>query len=363
MDRTDWNGPQNSGQYPPAEGVYYPDAQYIEEVPASEVDMLNDDYPFEEPEQAPELRHERSDSLYSRSEPFWNRVVELPRDGEEYPRDPNYWNHPEELSDERMLYVDSDHLSDKLRKFLGAKALWITLGVIAVIVAVGMLLGNAFLQVKHIEVVGNVNVPAEEIIAASQLELGMSTLRIDRSEVAQRISRRPDMVCTLVDVSFDKVTLHVHELEPVTYLIHNGMTATLDNRGRVLELSREILSGSDRLIRVSMSNVSRCNKGQNLTLTSGNLSVYTQILVELKAMNRLSLIGELDMTRMDSITMMTRDGILIRMGNQEDIHQKLRAATIVYDVVKARYSQGGVEGGTIIVVDPVNPSYKPPAQP
>lgn len=361
MDRTDWNSPQNSGQYPQAEGAYYPDAQFIEEVSASEVDMLTDDYPFEEPEQAPELRSERSENVYSRNEPFWNRVVELPRDGESYPRDPNYWNHPEELSDERMLYVDSDHLSDKLRKFLGARALWITLGVIAVITAVGLLLSSAFLQVKRIEVVGNVNVPAEEIIAASQLQIGMSTLNIDHDAVAARISRRADMVCTLVDVSFDKVTLHVHELQPVTYLIHNGMTATLDNRGRVLDLSREVLSSSDSLIRVSMNNVTRCNKGQNLKLSTGDLSVYTQILVELKAMGWLQAIGELDMTRMDSITLKTRDGVLIRMGNQEEIHQKLRAATIVYGVVMAQYSSGGVEGGTIIVVDPVNPSYMPPS--
>lgn len=362
MDRTDWNSNGGSGQYPPVDGAYYPDAQYIEEVPASEVDMLADDYPFEEPEQAPELRHERSDNVYNRREPFWDRVVELPRDGEAYPRDPNYWNHPEELADERLLYIDSDRLPDKLRKFLGAKALWITLGVIAVITAVGLLLGSAFLQVKTIEVVGNVNVSAEEIIAASKLEIGMSTLNIDHEAVAQRISRRPDVVCMLVDVSFDKVTLHVHELEPVTYLIHNGMTATLDNRGRVLDVSREVTTTSDKLIRVSMNNVSRCDKGQNLVLTTGDLSVYTSILVELKAMNWLHMVQELDMSRMDSITLTTRDGILIRMGDQEEIHQKLRAATTVYNVVMEQYYFSGVEGGTIIVVDPVNPSYMPPAQ-
>ena len=42
------------------------------------------DYPFEEPEMAPELRSQRSDNLYSRSEPFWERIVEVPQEGEEY---------------------------------------------------------------------------------------------------------------------------------------------------------------------------------------------------------------------------------------------------------------------------------------
>lgn len=316
--------------------------------------------PFEEPEQAPELRSQRSENLYSRSEPFWERVVELPAEGEEYPRDPNYWNHPEELADDRMLQVDSGLLRDRIRRLLGARVLWIFLAVLASLLGLWVLIHSTFMQIKSITVEGSGTLTAQEIIELSQLYVGMSTFDVDAEKVAERIERQGTMRCTLVDVAFDKVVLHVRPRIPVATIKHNGRLLTLDERGWVLGMSNDLEVQLEGLIDVSGLDVRRSSMGQPVTLnTPSRLTAYTQILIELRAMGGLDMIEELDLTSMDSITLKTTDDFLIQLGNEKRIHEKLRAMMIVHEVVLEKGYHGGQDGGTIVVSDPTSPTYMP----
>lgn len=354
MDTTRWNDAFQTGEQ-----------QILPETDPSEQSSVegegyDPEYPFEEPEQAPELRSQRSENLYSRSEPFWERVIELPGEGEEYPRDPNYWNHPEELADDRILQVESGRLRDRVKGVLGSRALWIFVAVLAVLVLTWTVIHNSFMQVKSIMVVGNTTVSAEEVIALSQLKLGMSTFSIDDELVIQRIEREGFLRCTLVDVSFDKVVIHVRERVPVASIQHNGQLVTLDDRGWVLSVSNNLSSVQEGLIAVTGLDVRRCSTGQAVTLyTPSRLTVYTQILIELKAMKGLDMIVELDMTSMDSITMKTNDGFTVQLGSESRIHEKLRAMMIVREVVLEKGYYGEQVGGTIVVSDPTSPTYRP----
>lgn len=311
--------------------------------------------PFEEPEQAPELRADRSENLYSRDEPFWNRVVEVPQNGQQ-PRDANYWNHPDVMDTDRMLYVDSDTRMQKLRKFLGSGAVKKFLAIFAVIVVVAVILYSALFQVRTITVVGNTTIPTQEIIRLSGLKAGQSSMTIDDEAVMRRIGGNRYLRCTLVDVQWDSVTIHVKERVPAAYINHNGMVVMLDNRGFVLEESLSAYATYDDLVRVFGMDVRRSALGQQITLNSSTqLETYTQILVELKAMRGIQLLSELDMTSMDSIYLATSDGFYVRLGSEDSIHEKLRAFMITRD----RVLQMGYTSGTIDVTDPGRPTFAP----
>ena len=355
MDTNRWNDAFQTG-----EQTALPDTE-PSGVPEPDDAAYDPAYPFEEPEQAPELRSQRSDNLYSRSEPFWERVIQLPAEGEEYPRDPNYWDHPEELADDRLLQVESGLLRDKVKGMLGSRALWIFVGVLAALVLTWTVVHNSFMQIKSITVVGNTSVPTEKVIELSQLKEGMSTFSIDDEQVIERIEREGFLRCTLVDVAFDKVVIHVREREKVATIRHNGQLVTLDDRGWVLEVSNDISQTVDGLITVTGLDVRRCSIGQAVTLhTPSRLTTYTQILIELKAMKGLDMIVELDMTSMDSITLKTDDGFTVQLGNESRIHEKLRAMLIVREVVLDKPEYGGQDGGTIVVSDPTSPTFRPP---
>lgn len=314
------------------------------------------DSPFEEPEQAPELRENRSENLYSRDEPFWDRVVDIPENGADIKLDENYWNHPDVLDTDRMLKVDGATGLQKLRRFLGSGTVKKVVGIVAIVVAVAAVLYSTLFQVRSISVVGNVNVSAEEIIRLSGLKIGQSSMTIDDEKIMRKVEGNRYLRCTLVDVQWDSVIIHVKERTPAVYIMHNGMVIVLDNRGYVLEESLNAQADSEALIQVIGLDVRRCALGQQISLNStSQMETYTQILVELKAMKGLSLLRELDMSSMDSIYLGTRDGFYVRLGSEESIHEKLRA----FMITRERVAEMGYSGGTIDVTDPGRPTYSP----
>lgn len=314
------------------------------------------DSPFEEPDQAPELRENRSENLYSREEPFWNRVIDDPGSGRDMPKDPNYWNHPDMMDTDRMLVLDVGSKKEKLHRFLGSGAVKKFLLIVAIITVVAVILYSALFQVRTISVVGNTSIPAEEIVRLSGLKVGQNSVSIDDESVMRRVESNRYLRCTLVDVQWDSVTIHVRERVPAVYINHNGMVVVLDNRGNVLEESLNSEAGYSGLVQVIGLNVRRCALGQQITLENrSQLQTYTQILVELKAMKGLSLLSELDMSIMDSIYLATNDGFYVRLGSEESIHEKLRAFMITREAVL----EMGYRSGTIDVTDPGRPTYSP----
>ena len=334
MDKNGWN----TGSQPPVK----PDTQGFN--------------PFEEPEQAPELREKRSENLYSRDEPFWERVVDAPDASGDFRRDVNYWNHPDVMDTDHLLHVDNDTALQKVGKFLGSDAVKKVIGIVTVVVLVAIALFGTVFRVHAIHVSGNTTVTDEAIIRLSGLKVGQSSMTIDDEEVMRKIESNRYLRCTLVDVQWNAVTLHVKERVPAVYINHNGMIVTLDNRGFVLEESLASETGFESLVKVSGMNVRRCALGQQIALQSANqLEAYTQILVELKAMKGIDLLRELDMSSMDSIYLTTRDDFFVRLGSEDDLHAKLRA----FLITREKVLQMGYAKGTIDVTDPGRPTYLP----
>ena len=334
MDKNGWN----TGGQPPVK----PDTQGFN--------------PFEEPEQAPELREKRSENLYSRDEPFWERVVDAPDASGDFRRYVNYWNHPDVLDTDHLLHVDNDTALLQVGKFLGSDAVKKVIGIVTVVVLVAIALFGTVFRVHAIHVSGNTTVTDEAIIRLSGLKVGQSSMTIDDEEVMRKIESNRYLRCTLVDVQWNAVTLHVKERVPAVYINHNGMIVTLDNRGFVLEESLASETGFENLVKVSGMNVRRCALGQQIALQSANqLEAYTQILVELKAMKGIDLLRELDMSSMDSIYLTTRDEFFVRLGSEDDLHAKLRA----FLITREKVLQMGYAKGTIDVTDPGRPTYLP----
>ena len=316
--------------------------------------MADKSSPFEEPEQAPELREKRSENLYSREAPFWNRVVDEDEAFRDGARDPNYWNHPDVMDTDRMLQFDNDTKLQKVRKFLGSGTVKKTLLMTAVLVVIAVILYSALFQVRTIQVVGNSTISDQEIIRLSGIRVGQSTMTIDDHAVMRRVEGNNSLRCTLVDVQWDTVIIHVRERVPAAYIRHNGMVQVLDNRGYVLWESRNITVPAGNLVQVAGLEVRRSEPGQQIVLTNRTqLETYTQILVELKAMKGLALIRELDMSSMDSIYLATHDGFKVRLGSEESIHEKLRA----FLITREKLLEMAAGPGTIDVTNPARPTF------
>ena len=348
MDGRGWN----TGNQPPV-GKQNPTGS---QKPVGE--KWQNDSPFEEPEQAPELRDSRSDNLYSRDEPFWNRVVDAHMPASQQVRDANYWNHPDIMKEDKLLRFDNETPKEKFRRWLGSDTLkWFLAGTAVLVLILALVYWSG--QVRVINVVGNVTVPYQEVVERSGIKEGQNGWSIDEEAVMRRVESHRYLRCTLVDVHLDTVTIHVRERVPKAYMNHNGMLITMDNRGYVLEETLDSAAEDTSLVKVSGLSVRRCALGQKVNLSMAEqLETYTKILVELEAMKGLSMIRELDMTSMDSIYLVTTDDYQVRLGDEEKIHEKLRAFMITKQALGEMSDTRG-RTGTIDVADPAGPSFMP----
>ena len=287
--------------------------------------------PFDEPGEAPELRMDRSENLYSREDRFWDHV-ESAQEGAHTTR------------------VASSPKAE------GHTLRWLVL-IVAVAAAVGFLIYGAVFRVRSVTVEGCRAISQEEVICLSGISMGMNTFAINEDQVEAGIESNRYLSFVCVDKQLpDKVVIQVRERTPAAQVTYCGIAYTLDNRGMVLEESQNTSVKPDGLVMVGGLNIRRCKLGETVQLQSDRqMSVYTELLVELKVMSALNDVSELDLSDMDNLFLVSRDGYTVRLGDSSGLHAKLRAMLLTREHLSAT----GHSGGTIDVSTPVNPTYTP----
>lgn len=304
--------------------------------------------PFDDTGFAPELRAERSENLYRRSDSFW-RSPGTEDPVAQPPRDPDYFNHPAQFEATR---------ASKPRGRRGSWVIALVSCVAILLMVVAILFASPFFAVREIRVVGNSRVPTEEIVERSGLKEGMNRFWVNAEDVTERVQGNCYLICELVHMpDRNTVEIRVREREVAAVIDYNGLMYYADNRGMILEeFANRTSIPLDGKVLVGGLSIRRCDVGRTITLTdSSQLDVYNEILVELKVMSALDRFEELDMSSMESIFLTTWDGYSVRLGDGTDIHRKLRSALLTLDAL-----QGTMYGvGTIDVTTPVNPTFYP----
>lgn len=285
--------------------------------------------PFDEPGEAPELRHSRSDHLYDMEDRFWDTV----------PGKPSGKN----TKKQQPLKAESHTMR------------WMIL-IVAVLAVVAALVYGTVFQVNTIRVEGQVHLTEQEIIDLSGIKLGMNTFSIDDDQVERNIERNRYLSFVCVDKQLpDQVTLQVKERVPAAAIKHFGLLYVMDNRGMVLEeyMDTDYDTG---LVLVDGLSVHDCRVGQTIDLTDDvQMQTFTEILVELKVMRAMDMVKELDLSNMDNLFIVSKDGFTVLLGPAQDIHAKLRSMLLTLDHLRGE----GYIGGTVDVSKPVNPTYTP----
>lgn len=346
------NGRQYSGQMPPVSnprpfsGQYPPAArQFSGQYPPVEQQGMAEGWtnavrvnPFEEPAEAPELRNVRSDNLYSRDDRFWKHVEEL---------------------EQPMSMAPAQDTGRQVKAGPDGHTLRWVLLILGVMALVGLVVYSAVFRVRSIYVEGARNIPVQEVIRLSGITEGMNTFAIDDNAVERGIESNRYLSFVCVDKQLpDKVVLQVKERTQAAAVKYCGILYILDNRGMILEEAVENLEAWDHLVAVEGLGIKSCRVGETIGLHHvEQMKIYTELMVELKVMGALDDVKELDLTNVDNLFLVSRDGYSVRMGNAEKLHAKLRSMLLTRD----HLNQSGYQnkGGTIDVSAPINPTYIP----
>lgn len=309
-------------------------------------------YPFDEPENAPELEAERSEDLKNRSGEFWQSQTNGYQFGGK--KDGEKTAQPDAGGNKKKDGKDGNpgNPRNPRRRWT---ALLGTAGVLALLL--GVMYFGVF-TVRTVRVVGNSTIPDAEIIRLSEIRAGQPMLGLDSGKVERAIQRNAGLKFRYMEKELPgTVILRVQEREACCWMTYNGILYTMDKNRTVLSETENLDDVPSKLVRVDGLNIrSGTVVGQTLTMESTDQQeTYANLFLEMKVLGCTELIEQADLSNLSSLLLTTRDGFTVSMGTRDNIHAKLRSMLLTREEVLRR----GYRGGVINVTLPETPIFSP----
>jgi|GEM_PF-5429445 len=306
---------------------------------------LNDVNPFDEPEDAPELKELRSENLTNRSGEFWQSTTNGYQFGQ---KKPDMTNKTPRAKAE----------PDKKRESKPGQWKKIALGTIITLAAVFAILYWGVFRVREIQVIGNNQIPAGEIIRLSGVREGTPIFSVDLDAVESALERNQYIKFRYIErVLPGTLIICVKEREACCWMTWNGILYTMDKSRMILYETEDLSIVPSTLVKVDGLNIrSGARVGQTLLLESAEQQeVFSTLFLEMKVLGCTEMIEEANLSNLNSILLTTRDGFTISMGDASNIHAKLRSMMLTREeLIKRDYTSG-----VINVQLPETPIYSP----
>ncbi len=300
--------------------------------------------PFDEPEDAPELRASRSDNVNQKVGNFW----EGQNTGYQYTG-----------AQQKTAGNAASQERKPRREISFATVMKILGGLLSVVLVVYLVLRFAVFTVREIRVVGNGSIPSETVITQSGIHLGESMLSLDQTAVQRRIEDNYSLQFRYLEKNFPStVVLCVREREVCCWITYSGILYFMDKNRMVMYETEDLNTRPAELVEVKGLNIrAGCRQGQTVLLnTTAQEMVFNDLFLEMKVLGCTAKIAEADLSNLDSLILVTRAGYTVFLGDEGSIHAKLRAALLVQEELLKM----NLEGGTINVTNPETPVYSPP---
>ena len=319
--------------------------------------------PFDEPEDAPELRELRSDNVNDRAGAFWQ---DSPTAGYMSPGAAE-----RERKNQTAARRSQRRRRDRTKKSPSQRSMALTaaLALIGVTFVTFAVLYFFVFRIREIRVEGNRDIATADVIRLSGLRYGDSMMTVSEDETQERLisaavtegKRNPNfyrLQFRYLDLQMPgTVVISVKEREPCCWMELRGILFVMDKNRMVLYESEDPAMRPANLVEVRGLGIrAGDHAGQTLTLVSAlQESVFENLFLEMKVMGITGLIEEVDLSNLNSILLQTRAGFTVSLGSRDRIHAKLRSMILVQEEL----IRMGKEPGTINVTNPESPFYSP----
>ncbi|MGI6176631.1 MAG: cell division protein FtsQ/DivIB [Christensenellales bacterium] len=236
-----------------------------------------------------------------------------------------------------------------MKRKMGA---WIILAII-VLIGGAAFVGYTVFKIEAISIEGNETYSDEEVLYQSGIEMGTNIFMLDENQVQQRISASPVIVYESLERRYpNEVVLRVRERIPVAVVQHLDAFLLIDEEGYIVEIGT--FEEAQQYPVITGLNSTAFQLGAQIVATDDfQIQSLNRILVSLRAFDiRLS---GIDISNTAEIVLISEEGISIRVGNADELEDKLNRAGDILAHLKTM----GKTGGTLDVSSASGGNYIP----
>lgn len=199
------------------------------------------------------------------------------------------------------------------------------------------------MRVREVVVLGCEERDPAQVVDLAGIQNEESIFRIKFSQVEQSIDADPYFDVESIRYIFpDKLRIQVSERKTSAAVSHLGSVLVVDETGFVLEIRQQLGD-----LRVPVVTGLRITEGYQVgeTLVSSQasqLDAMHAILTQLRAQNAIQLISEINLDAVSDLWMTTVSGFEVRLGNFEDMENKIRWLRAVEPILVSEGYTGGI---------------------
>lgn len=199
------------------------------------------------------------------------------------------------------------------------------------------------MRVREVVVLGCEERDPAQVVDLAGIQNEESIFRIKFSQVEQSIDADPYFDVESIRYIFpDKLRIQVSERKTSAAVSHLGSVLVVDETGFVLEIRQQLGD-----LRVPVVTGLRITEGYQVgeTLVSSQasqLDAMHAILTQLREQNAIQLISEINLDAVSDLWMTTVSGFEVRLGNFEDMENKIRWLRAVEPILVSEGYTGGI---------------------
>lgn len=238
-------------------------------------------------------------------------------------------------------------------------------GVITVILTLVVILSalvvvrESVLKIRHVAVVGNRQVPWDEVVRAAGLDEPVSFFGLSEEKIMNGINSHRYLVYQRMEKEFpDRVTLYVRERSIRATIEVSGRYYLIDEEGMVLEEAGKTYPEGQW---ITITGLHPKSNQRGSVLTSSRLADYTLLMNEIEMQGFSAQVSELNLDDPDNLILITADGYTVRLGNSQDLRAKIGTVRGVIDKLNEMVLNGELarKGGVILAMTPGEAIYDP----
>lgn len=208
----------------------------------------------------------------------------------------------------------------------------VLLAMLAIIIILGVftiLAFTVFFKIDNITVEGKSRYKSDEIISASQINLGDNLLLYNTSPAAENIMNKFPYIET-VDIEkklFNSINIKVTEAKPFSIVKDSGKYVVLSKNGKIIEINDKKTYDVPTIIGAKLKNVTLSSK---VDYKNENLKKYLdKVLDAINENNMIKDVSTVDISNTSGIFILKKDGFKIIVGNFENVDYKLKTASYI----------------------------------
>ena len=211
-----------------------------------------------------------------------------------------------------------------------------------------MLMGSKIFSIREIMVVGNRNLPAEEVVVLSGVKLGDNYLKLTANRLRENLER--NRYIEYLGYGFDykgRLTIRINERLGKAFVRVNGLYYVIDEKGMVLDQMGSVfpegLTGME-VAGLTMDSHAVPVEGQIFPVQDKNkLAIMESLIGTLEDTSLIGRISQLNLNNTSNISMTTSDGAKIELGDETSLRIKVLIAREVISIEEQKGSLKGVK--------------------